>query len=67
MFAIALAVALRQAGIAPKGLYPSGMVAGFSIAITSYEQYDNNVPLLGELNGAANSIWFLWLLSPASC
>ena len=39
------------------------MVAGVSAAITSYEQYDNNVPLLGELNGAANSIWFLWLLS----
>jgi hypothetical protein len=62
-FAIALAVALRHAGIGPTWFFPLGIIAGLSIAITSFEQYDNDVPVLGELNGAANTVWFLWVLA----
>jgi hypothetical protein len=63
VFALALAVALRRAGVGPRWMFPVGIVAGVSIAITAYEQYDNDVPVLGALNGAANTIWFLWLLA----
>jgi Domain of unknown function (DUF4386) len=63
VFAIALAVALRRNNIGPKWFFPVGIFAGVSIAITSFEQYDNDVPVLGELNGAANTVWFLWLLA----
>jgi Domain of unknown function (DUF4386) len=62
VFAVALSLALRTAGIGPKWLFPVGMFAGILIAVTAAEQY-NGSELLGAVNGAANSIWFLWLLA----
>jgi hypothetical protein len=62
VFAIATAIALRKAGIGPKWFYPVGIFAGVLIAVTAAEQY-NGSELLGAVNGAANSIWFIWLIA----
>jgi Domain of unknown function (DUF4386) len=59
VFAIALAVALRKAGIGPKWFYPVGVFSGVLIAATAYEQY-NNIEAIGAINGLANTIWFIW-------
>lgn len=59
VFAIALAVALRKAGIGPKWFYPVGIFSGILIAATAYEQY-NNIEVIGQINGGANTIWFIW-------
>jgi Domain of unknown function (DUF4386) len=63
VFAIALAYGLRRAGIGPKWFFPVGIFGGVLIAITSYEQYDPDVALLGALNGLANTVWFVWLVA----
>lgn len=65
LFAIALAIAWRRAGIGARWLTPVGLFAGVFIAITGYEQLDTSQELLGALNGAANTVWFLWLLAIA--
>lgn len=62
VFAVSLALALRKAGIGPKWFFPVGIFAGVFIAVTAAEQY-NGSELLGALNGAANSIWFIWLIA----
>jgi hypothetical protein len=61
LFAIALAVALRRAGLGPPWLALAGIGVGLLIAVTAYEQYDNGAEILGLLNGVANTVWFLWL------
>ncbi len=64
-FAIALAIAWRRANLGARWLTPVGVFAGVFIAVTGYEQLDTSQDLLGALNGAANTIWFLWLLAMA--
>jgi hypothetical protein len=63
VFAIALAISVRKAGIGPKWFYPVGIFAGLFIAVTAFEQYDNSVEILGILNGLANTVWFIWFAS----
>jgi Domain of unknown function (DUF4386) len=63
VFAVALAIGLRRGGIGPKWLFPVGIFGGVLIAITSYEQYNPDVALLGALNGLANTVWFLWMIA----
>lgn len=63
IFAIALSLGLRSAQLGPRWLTPLGIASGVLIALTSYEQYDNQVAVLGELNGLANTMWFLWMLA----
>jgi Domain of unknown function (DUF4386) len=62
VFAVVLAVALRKAGIGPKWFFPVGIFSGVLIAATAYEQY-NNIELIGQINGFANTIWFIWLIA----
>jgi Domain of unknown function (DUF4386) len=59
VFAIALAVALRQSNIGPRWFFPVGIFSGVLIAATAYEQYDN-IEMIGMINGGANTIWFIW-------
>jgi hypothetical protein len=61
VFAVTLSVALRRAGFGPKWLYGLGIFSGVFIAATAYEQYDNDLEILGILNGLANTSWFIWL------
>lgn len=61
VFGVALAVALRRGGIGPKWFYGLGMFSSMLIAFTASEQY-NSVELIGQINGAANTLWFLWLI-----
>ncbi len=63
VFAVALAIGLRQAGIGPKWMFFVGIGGGVLIAITAYEQYNPSAEIFGALNGLANTIWFLWLLA----
>ncbi len=62
-FAFALAVALRRARYGPKWLPAVGWFAGALLVLSSFEQYDPSVEILGAVNGAANTLWFLWLLA----
>jgi Domain of unknown function (DUF4386) len=63
VFAIALAVGLRRAGIGSRWLFPIGIFAGGLVAITSFEQYSPDLEILGALNGLANTVWFLWMIA----
>ncbi len=63
VFAIALAVGLRRGGIGPRWLFPVGIFGGVLIAITSFEQYNPDLEILGALNGLANTVWFLWMIA----
>lgn len=63
VFAIALAIGLRRGEIGPRWLLPVGIIGGVLITITSYEQYNPEVTLLGALNGLANTVWFLWMIA----
>ncbi len=63
VFAIALAIGLRRGSVGPRWLFPVGIFAGVLIAITSYEQYNPDVAVLGALNGLANTVWFLWMIA----
>jgi Domain of unknown function (DUF4386) len=61
VFGVALAVGLRRAGFGPKWLYGLGVFSGGFIAVTAYEQYNNDAEIFGILNGVANTFWFIWL------
>ncbi len=63
VFAAALALGLRRAQIGPRWLIAIGFLAAVSIAGTAYEQYDPSLTVLGAINGAANTVWFLWILA----
>jgi Domain of unknown function (DUF4386) len=62
VFAISLAIALRQAGIGPKWFFGLGIFSGVLIMATAYEQYDH-IEWIGQVNGIANTVWFLWLIA----
>jgi hypothetical protein len=63
VFAVALAVGLRRGNIGPRWLLPVGIFGGVLIAITSFEQYNPDLEILGALNGLANTVWFLWMIA----
>jgi Domain of unknown function (DUF4386) len=63
VFAVALAVGLRRGGVGPRWLLPVGVFGGVLIAITSFEQYNPDLEILGALNGLANTVWFLWMIA----
>ena len=65
VFAIALAIGLRRGNVGPRWFLPVGVFAGVLIAITSFEQYDPELEVLGALNGLANTVWFLWMIAIA--